>query len=311
MFCKTSIRTSKIFVAIIIVLVSSCKTAQKTTEQAAVTLDTPLDNEKTLLWQISGNDITQPSYLFGTIHVIPSEDFNLEDNVLRKLGKTKQLVLELDLGNINTLEVARASLLPNNKTVKDYLTEDDYMLLESYFTDSLSAPMPLYKTAYAKLKPFFLQQMIYIKYLGNNTSSYEMELMDKAKDNNADIIGLETLNEQLSFIDEMSLEDQFESLIKTIQEGDEQAKYLDTLIEAYKERDLPKLNEMISSYDEFKDISNTLIDKRNINWVIKLKPILSKGAAFIGVGAGHLGGEMGLIQLLRKEGYTVSPISMD
>lgn len=311
MFCKTSIRTSKIFVAIIIVLVASCKTSQKATEQAAVTLDPPLDNDKTLLWEISGNDITQPSYLFGTIHVIPSEDFNLEDNVLKKLGKTKQLVLELDLSNVNTLEVAKAALLPDDKTVKDYLTEDDYMLLESYFADSLSAPMPLFKTAYAKLKPFFLQQMIYIKYLGNNTSSYEMELMDKARDNNAEILGLETLNEQLSFIDQMSLEDQFESLIKTIQEGAEQAKYLDQLIEAYKDKDLPKLNEMISSFDEFKDISNTLIDERNKNWVIKLKPILQKGAAFIGVGAGHLGGDMGLIQLLRNEGYTVSPISMD
>jgi uncharacterized protein YbaP (TraB family) len=311
MFCKTSIRTSKIFVAIIIVLVASCKTSQKTTEQAAISLDPPLDNEKTLLWQVSGNDITQTSYLFGTIHVIPSEDFNLEDNVLSKLSKTKQLVLELDLGNINTLEVARAALLPDNKTVKDYLTEDDYMLLESYFADYLNAPMPLFKTAYAKLKPFFLQQMIYIKYLGNNTSSYEMELMDKARDSNAEIIGLETLNEQLSFIDKISLEDQFESLIKTIQEGDEQAKYLDTLIEAYKDKDLPRLNEMINSYDEFKDISNTLIDERNINWVIKLKPILQKGAAFIGVGAGHLGGQMGLIQLLRNEGYTVDPISMD
>jgi hypothetical protein len=135
--------------------------------------------------------------------------------------------------------------------------------------------------------------------------------MDKARDNNAEVMGLETLTEQLAFIDQMPLEDQFEGLIKTIQEGDEQTKYLDTLIQAYKERDLPRLNEMIVSNDEFKDISNTLIDERNKNWVIKLKPILQKGAAFIGVGAGHLGGQMGLIQLLRKEGYTVSPISMD
>jgi hypothetical protein len=311
MFCKTTIRTSKIFVSIIIVLVSSCKTSQKTTEQASVVLDPPLENDKTLLWEISGNNITEPSYLFGTIHVIPSEDFKIEDNVLKKLGKSKQLVLELDLSNINSEEVAKAALLPDDKTVKDYLTEEDYMKLESYYTDSLDAPMPLFKTAYAKMKPFFLQQMIYIKYLGNNTSSYEMELMDKARDNNAEVLGLETLTEQLAFIDQMPLEDQFEGLIKTIQEGDEQTKYLDTLIQAYKERDLPRLNEMIVSNDEFKDISNTLIDERNKNWVIKLKPILQKGAAFIGVGAGHLSGEMGLIQLLRKEGYTVSPISMD
>lgn len=311
MFCKYALRSTKIFAAIIIVLVSSCKTAQKTTEVANIVLDQPLSTDKTLLWQVSGNGLDQPSYLFGTIHVISSDDFELTSNVLKKLDQTRQLILEMDMKNINSLEVAQASILPNEKTIKDYLTEDEYLLVESYFADSLGSPLALFKTAYARLKPFFLQQMIYVRYLGDNTSSYEMELLELIEDRSVDVIGLETLNEQLSFIDEMPLEDQYQSLLKSIQEGHQQTLYLDTLVNAYKDRDINKLYEMVMSHEDIKDITNTLIDERNKNWIPKLEDAFKTQSSFVAVGAGHLGGPVGIIALLRERGYTVDPIAMD
>lgn len=311
MFCRNTVRATKIFAAIIIVLVASCKTAQKSTETAPIVLDQPIPTENTLLWQVSGNGLTQPSYLFGTIHVISSEDFELSENVLRKLDNAQQLILEMDLKNINTLEVAQKSILPDNKTIKDYLSEEDYLAVESYFADSLGSPLALFKTAYARLKPFFLQQMIYVKYLGDNTSSYEMELMHEIDDRDVEIIGLETLSEQLSFIDEMTIEEQYSSLLKSIKEGYQQSQYLDTLVQAYKSRDLNKLYEMVVSNEEIKDITNTLIDQRNINWIPKLEDAFRNKCSFVAVGAGHLGGPSGVIALLREKGYTVEPISMD
>lgn len=311
MFCKTAIRSTKIFAAIIIVLVASCKSSQKASESVSVVLDEPLSTDKTLLWQISGKDLKQPSYLFGTIHVISAEDFHLGQNVLKKLERSGQIVLEMDLDNINTLEVAQASLLPEGKTIKDYLHEDDYVLLESYFADSLGAPLSLFKTAYARLKPFFLQQMVYLKYLGNNTSSYEMEILDKVRDRSVSISGLETLTEQLALVDEMSLEEQYAGLLKAVREGYLQAQYLDEMIDTYKSGDIQKLHELIADNDEYQDISNTLIDERNKSWVPKLEQAFQKGATFVAVGAGHLGGTQGLIELLREKGYTVQPIAMD
>lgn len=312
MFCKTAIRSSKLFVALIIVLVSSCKTAQPTNESVKVELDQPLDTDKTLLWQVSGNDLSSPSYLFGSIHVISAEDFEVGANVVKKLNQSKCLVIEMDLDNVNSLAVANASILPDNKTVKDYLNDEDYLTLETFFAEELGTPLSLFKTAYARLKPFFLQQMIYVRYLGNNTSSYEVELMDLVKEKNGEIAGLETLEEQLSFIDKMSsLEDQYQSLIKAIHEDDEQKKFLDTLIMTYQSKDIQKLYEMTISQEDFKDITNTLLDQRNLNWIPKIESFMHKGTSFIAVGAGHLGGPIGLISLLRKEGYKVEPISMD
>ncbi|MCO5233791.1 MAG: TraB/GumN family protein [Chitinophagales bacterium] len=312
MFCKPAIRSSKLFVAFIIVLVSSCKTAQKTNESVSIELDKAIDTDKTLLWQVSGHHLNSPSYLFGSIHVISGEDFSIGNNVLKKLNQSQRLVIEMDLDNVNSIAVAKASILPDNKTVKDYLNDEDYLTLETFFAESLGTPLSLFKTAYARLKPFFLQQMIYVRYLGNNTSSYEVELMDLMKDHNGEIVGLETLEEQLSFIDKMSsLEDQYQSLIKAIHEDDEQKKFLDTLIQTYQAKDIQKLYEMTVSQEDFKDITNTLLDQRNINWIPKIDSLMQKGTSFIAVGAGHLGGPTGLISLLRKEGYNVEPISMD
>lgn len=311
MFCKRALRTTKLFAALIIVLVSSCKTAQKATETPTIVLDQAIETEKSLLWQVSGNGLTQPSYLFGTIHVISNDDFEMGANVLKKLGNAQQLVLEMDLKNVNTMEVAMASILPDNKTIKDFLSEEDYSVVESFFADSLSTPMTLFKTAYARLKPFFLQQMIYVRYLGDNPSSYEMELMDEIADRDIPVIGLETLMEQLSFIDKMSIEEQYDGLIKSIKDSYAQSLYLDTLITAYKDRDVHKLYEMVNGYDEIKDISNTLIDQRNINWIPKLEEYFRQNCTFVAVGAGHLGGPVGVIELLRKQGYTVEPIAMD
>lgn len=309
MIFKTTVRTTKLFAAFIIVLVASCKSSQKA--EQTPTLDQPIDTDKTLLWQISGNNLATPSYLFGTIHIISSDDYFLGDNVVKKLSSSQQLILEMDLSNINPLEIAKASILPEGKTIKDYYTEEEYIEVESYFADSIGAPMSLFKTAYAKLKPFFLQQFIYLKHLGDNTSSYEMEFMDMAKVRNIELSGLETLTEQLAMVDKMSLEDQYKSFLKTVREGYQQTGYLDELIEAYKAKDIHRLYEMIMDYDEIQDITYVLVDERNEKWVEKLIPTFEKQSVFVAVGAGHLGGPKGMIQLLRNQGYTVDPISMD
>jgi len=311
MFCKAAIRSTKLFAALIIVLVASCKSSQKSTAPQTVQLDEPLANDKTLLWQVSGNGLTQPSYVFGTIHVIKSEDFFTGQNVLKKLRQSENLVLEMDLDNVRSMEVAAASILPDNKTIKDFVDPDDYLLLESFFADSLGYPMALFKTAYARLKPFFLQQMIYIRFLGDNVMSYETEFLEQTRDQNIKVIGLESLNEQLSFIDVMSIEEQYEGLLRAIRESSQQNAYLDTLVEAYKDKDIHKLYELVASNDEFKDISNTLIDERNQNWVPKLENAFRSGRTFVAVGAGHLGGEKGILQLLRDRGYEVVPVTMD
>lgn len=311
MFIHHLIRGTKLAAALVIVLVASCKTAQKTTSEPTVTLDEPLPHNRSLLWQVSGNGLAQPSYIFGTIHVIGVEDFSMGANVEKKLNQSKVLVLEMDVKNINPLTIASVSLLPDNKTVQDYLDPDDFMLLKSYFIDSLGTSPVVFTNAYARMKPFFLQQMLYIRFLGENIESYELAFTRMAEDNDKAVEGLETLEQQLGFLDAIPMEQQLEGLVRSIREYGEEAENFDALIQAYKGQDLDQLSKLISEHDDMKDITNTLLDERNLDWIPKLESYFQKGLAFVAVGAGHLGGQKGVIQLLRDKGYTVQPIAFD
>jgi uncharacterized protein len=304
------LRTSKIMLAVVIVLVSSCKSAQKS-GAAVAPLDDPLPHEQSLLWQVSGNGLEKPSYLFGTIHIIGADDFFLGENARKKLRNAQVLVMEMDIKNINPMAIAAKALLPDNKTIEDYLEPEDYQTLLAFFRDSIGVNETLFKAAYSRMKPFFLQQMTMLKFMGGETESYEMYLSGMAEDLEIRMAGLETLEEQLAVLDVMSLDEQIDGMVQMIRNYSDQSFNFEELLQAYKAQDINKLYELIQSSEEVKDITNTLLDERNQKWIPKLEVYFKEGSSFVAVGAGHLAGPDGVISLLRNVGYTVVPISMD
>jgi len=296
--------------AFAIVLVSSCKTAQKG-GATAVTLDEPLPHERSLFWQVSGNGLEKPSYLFGTIHIIGVDDFFLGENARKKLRNSQVLVMEMDIKNINPMAIASKALLPDNKTIEDYLEPEDYQTLLIFFRDSIGVNETLFKAAYSRMKPFFLQQMTMLKFMGGATESYEIYFSNMAEELDIKMAGLETLEEQLAVLDVMSLDEQIEGMVQMIRNYSDQSFNFEELLQAYKAQDINKLYELIQSSEDVKDITNTLLDERNQKWIPKLEDFFKAGNSFVAVGAGHLAGPDGVITLLRNQGYTVVPISMD
>lgn len=275
-----------------------------------VILDKPLTTNNSLLWQISGNGITKPSYLYGTIHIISQNDFFLGKNVAKKLQKSDELIMEIDLNDMDVSALSKLSLLDSNKTIKDYMNDTDYTVLKSFMEDSIGIKKQTFEMLYGKLKPFYLEQLIFFKYLGQEKESYEQHFKNIAEEKNIQQSGLETFEEQLLFLEEIPLETQLKSIIKTIKNYSSETDKLDALIKDYKEQNLAALT---NSFDGEEDslLKTKLVDKRNNNWVPKLKAKIQSKSCFIAVGAGHLGGENGLINLLKKQGYTVDPISIN
>jgi uncharacterized protein len=310
MIFQCAIRTTKIMIAVVIVLVSSCKTSQKTGSNAVV-LDEALPHEKSLLWQVSGNGLEKPSYLFGTIHIIGADDFFLGENARKKLRNADLLVMEMDMKNINPMAIASKALLPDNKTIQDFLEPEDYQTLLAFFRDSIGVNEVLFRSAYSRMKPFFLQQMTMLKFMGGATESYEIFLTNMAEENEIDIAGLETLEEQLAILDVMTLDEQMEGLVQMIRNYADQTVNFEALLQAYKAQDIKLLYDLVVDSKEVKDITNTLLDDRNQKWIPLLENYFRKGSTFTAVGAGHLGGQEGVISLLRNKGYKVVPISMD
>ena len=291
-------------------LLAGFKPPQKNNNaEHSAALDKPLSTNHSLLWQISGNGLKQTSYLYGTIHVISNEDYFLGKNVKKKLEKSSELIMEMDLNNIDVASLTMLSLLDSGKTIKNYMSDSDYQMIQAFMLDSIGIKKYTFEMFYAKLKPFYLEQLIFIKHLGEEKESYEDNFKKIAEAKNIKITGLETLSEQLQFLEEIPLEIQLKSIIKTIKEYSAETKELDKLIQDYKSQNLDALT--ASFQDEDSIWKEKLLDKRNSSWIPKIKNAIFQNSCFIAVGAGHLGSENGLIELLKKQGFNVEPISLD
>jgi uncharacterized protein YbaP (TraB family) len=162
------------------------------------------------------------------------------------------------------------------------------------------------------IKPFMVSAMLYPKMLECEMQSVESELMKIAKEEKEEVIGLEEVSEQLAVFDAIPYQEQMNELIKTakndlkkdIQEINEMlALYKTEDIEAMIEFTRKSENAMTSKFED------ELLTKRNKNWITRIEKIALEKPTFFGVGAAHLGGENGVIQLLRKYGFTVEPVN--
>jgi uncharacterized protein len=215
--------------------------------------------------------------------------------------------MELDMDDPATLMGGLFLMnMKGDTTLKKLYTETEFKKVELFFKDSLHTPLAMFQ----KMKPFFAMAMLYPKMLPCKTmSGVEEELMKLAKANKKEIRGLETMAFQASVFDSIPYAQQAKELLKTIDSLDAYKKYFDTMVQVYKKQELKEIQNLFTK-SEFgmEENQDILLDKRNKNWVKQLKEIMKKESVFIAVGAGHLVGEMGLIELLRKEGYTLRPI---
>ncbi|AEL24734.1 TraB/GumN family protein [Cyclobacterium marinum] len=263
--------------------------------------------EEGVFWEIYGADSTAPSYLFGTIHLICQEDFVINEKIADKLAMSDYLVLEIDMDDPQ-LQVSMQQNLYNKEGQKitDFLSEEAYLTIHTYIKERTGMDMDMLK----EMRPMVLMSLLYNNLLECETMSLEMELMALANTENKEILGLETVEEQMSFFDLIPLSNQYESFyayIKDIEKG--QAEFR-KLINAYKEEKITDLLQMVAESPEYKDYQDEFLYERNQKWMKPMTQIMENGTAFFAVGAGHLAGPKGLINLLKSQGFTVRRIEM-
>ncbi len=283
---------------VLVFAITSCK--------AQPFLKTNADNN-TLLWEISGNGLKAPSYLFGTFHLICKSDIPFGSQLPEAVKAASVMYMELDMDDPATMFGGLMLMgMRGDTTLKDLYTADEYKKVANFFKDTLHMPIALLGST----KPFFLSAMLYPKMLACKTASgVEEELMKLAKANKKEIKGLETMAMQAAVFDSIPYAVQAKELLKSIDSLAKYKMYFDTMVQVYKSQQLNKI-ETLFTQSEFgmEENQDILLDRRNQNWVIQLKTILPQQSVFIAVGAGHLVGEKGLISLLKKEGYVVKPL---
>jgi uncharacterized protein YbaP (TraB family) len=261
-------------------------------------------DDNTLLWEISGNGLSSPSYLFGTFHLLCKEDIHFSTALKQAISNSHEVYLELDMDDPATLLGGIMLMnMKDGKKLKDLYTEDEYKRVASFFKDSLKTPIGLFQG----MKPEFLVALLYPKMMPcNSVSSVEEAVMQIAKAGDKEIKGLETMAFQASLFDSIPYEKQADELLNAIDSMERSKIYFGLMVNAYKDQQMKEIEKILNDpefgMEENQDI---LLDKRNKNWVVQLKPIMKKEPVFVAVGTGHLIGKAGLIALLRAEGYVV------
>jgi uncharacterized protein YbaP (TraB family) len=263
-------------------------------------------NSNSLLWKISGNGLKNPSYIFGTIHIIPASDFYTHPAMDSLLSKSQSLVMEMDLSDPTLqLKLMSQMMLDSGRTLKSFYTAGEYKKM----SDKASKTFGFSLDALASFRPIFAQQILVTRtMMGKETKSYEKYFLELAQKSVIKLVGLETVEDQMNALNSIPLERQAAMLKESILKYDKEKQELESMIRDYKAQKIDALYAYTTSKEKYKDFEEGLLVKRNKDWIPKIKNLIAEGTAFIAVGAAHLGGATGILELLRKEGFTVEAI---
>ncbi len=258
-----------------------------------------------LLWRV--HLPKQPaSYLFGTIHVDDKRVKKLNSQVTKRFNEAKTLCLEILPDRETQVGIGLAMLLPKSESLDEILGEKLFNRLSLTLHKMGVGPVQA-----THLKPW-AAMMILSRPKSHGGFALDEQLYHWATYQYKELCALETLQEQLSVFDQLSNKDQISLLKDSLDYLPMLQEMNDQLIEAYLVGNLDEiykrsLEVQSSDHNLSRRLRDTLIDQRNIRMLKRMLPILKKGRGFIAVGALHLPGKKGLLNLLRKEGFIVTP----
>lgn len=268
-----------------------------------------------LLWEISGNGASQKSYVFGTHHLVPVSFLDSVPNIYKCFNRTQVVVGEFVMSELNVAEkIQAAATLPEKYSYHELYSDSDYQ----FVSNELKEVLQLSLNELGRLKPAMIQNLFLVTYHQKLFPNADNSMLDSyfqrvADEQGKKVVGLETVDDQIHLLFEsQSIERQAFLLLGTIKEKDKTEQELTKLNRFYKTGNLEKL--LIDFQNDTTEFSPTeiekylLLDNRNLQWVSNLSPLLKQNSCFVAVGAMHLVGENGLINLLRKEGFRVKKV---
>ena len=264
------------------------------------------DKANALLWEISGTGLQQPSYLFGTIHMICKEDFAFSEIAKQKFNNSKQVYLELDIDDPQLQSVMMGLMqLPDKESLKNKLGESNFNRLDSF----LKKEMNMNLAVFDRFKPMMVMSLLAQRLLSCAAmESYEMNFVKMASEQKKELLGLERVEDQVAVFDAIPDSLEIRSIMNMVNDFESQKKEFTRMSSLYKAQNLESLYQLLVASPEMMGSQELLLDRRNRNWIPIMESAMKKSSTFFAVGAGHLAGSQGVLELLRKQGYKVKPI---
>lgn len=266
-------------------------------------------NKKSVLWEISGNGLKLPSYLFGTVHILDSSNYFLHKKVIKKIESSEKMVFEINTNEPGYQEKALKYSFMSEDSLENIFTEEEYHKLELFFKDEFNFPL----AAVHKMKPFYLSSVINALSMPKNAISFEAELKKIAIENGLEISGISTLEKENEILEKMDMEVQKYTLFQAIEEHKTGYKQRERIVLLYNKNDIHAVYELIMKEDSPKDkiVYDIMFPKRHEVWIPNMIKMMNEQSCFFAVGVGHLPGQAGLLNQLTDKGYNVKPVNIN
>ncbi|HEX6260995.1 MAG TPA: TraB/GumN family protein [Woeseiaceae bacterium] len=262
-------------------------------------------------WQLDGD--TNTIYLLGSVHLLRANDHPLPSIIDTAYRDAEVIIMELDMDDIDPVEaqslLTELGLIQGEKSLMDLMGDEAYAEAE-VLAMSADIPLAMLEKSEPWLAAITVEQLMLARVGFNPVFGIENHLMEKALVDEKEILGLETIREQLEFLDGMSLESQSALLLQSLKESVDIQKIMDELVDAWRHGDIGFMEDnMLDEMKRYPELYRTIVVDRNLDWVAKIEKLLGNEDDYlIVVGALHLIGDEGVPSLLAERGRTVQQL---
>ena len=268
-------------------------------------------SQNTILWEVSGNGLTTPSYVMGTLKFIGEKEFFLPREAVTALKASKIFAIEDQIDHKAQLELNKAVHFPEGKSLLTELPAVDYERVQKFFEKEFKISKAKFDKEYAKMIPLALSINMTRMSLNEGVKYYDLELLLLAKKNKLKTYSLETIQREAQAIQAFPMRDQEIALLHSIDNFEKQKTEYKQLEDAYVKGDLDKVFEYsLHPTENNAAFIEEYYNKRNLEWLPKIESMMKENASFITLGVSHLEGDKGILNLLKGKGYTLKPLKV-
>ncbi len=267
-----------------------------------------------LLWKISGRGIEKPSYILGTHHAIPYTFCDTIPSLMKAFGEVGHVVGEFDMLKMDAMtpqqmqNMQKMMMMPADTSMASLFSDAQIDTLDAYLKNTLGANLQMLSAMKPMTIMVTVQQKILMELIPDIASltGIDKYMQTLAAEKGKQVGGLEIMEYQLGLLYGSSLQDQADALLDMVRQGNSK-ELLQELTAAYKTQNLDTLWKIFQ--DQMTQLEyDALVKTRNLNWLEEMKVLLPTQSTLYVVGAGHLPGDAGMINLLRDAGYKVKPV---
>lgn len=266
-------------------------------------------SQNSILWEITGNGLSQASYLHGSLKFIGENEYVLHKQIVERLKMSENFAIEDEVNHHAQHELNKSIHFPKGESLATVLSAEEYAKIRNFFQAQFKIPKKKFEKKYAILKPLALSITMTRLSLMEGVKFYDMELLKIANQLKLVTYSLESVEREAEAFNAFPIEQQAEALLHSIYNFPKQREEYLKLEAAYVKGDIDKVFEFsLHPFENNKIFIEEFYTKRNMEWLPKIEKMFSENRCFVSVGVTHLKGKKGLLNLLKEKGYTLTPI---